>query len=85
MCVRHASKKTIGTIHNAGNAKPKRRGWKFTDGDSVHAGNILVTQTKTRFHPGLNVIIYDKTFLCIHVGINLTINKYDFCLGWVWQ
>ncbi|XP_033226615.1 50S ribosomal protein L27 isoform X2 [Belonocnema kinseyi] len=54
--VRYKAKKTVGAGNkNAGNANPKHRGWKVQDGKTVTAGTVLVTQTKTRFHPGLNV------------------------------
>ncbi|XP_014219164.1 uncharacterized protein LOC106647340 [Copidosoma floridanum] len=55
VCCRNASHKTGTTTQNAGNSKAKHRGWKVQDGHKVHRGNILVTQNRTRFHPGLNV------------------------------
>ncbi|KAL0118433.1 hypothetical protein PUN28_009236 [Cardiocondyla obscurior] len=54
--VRHASKKaSTSTRNKGGDSRPKHRGWKVQDGTEVHAGKLLVTQRKTRFHPGLNV------------------------------
>jgi len=56
VCVRHASKKSSASTRNkGGHSRPKHRGWKVQDGTIVQAGRLLVTQRKTRFHPGLNV------------------------------
>lgn len=58
VCVRYAAKKASGSTRNKpGHPRPKHRGWKVQDGHYVQAGHILVTQLKTRFHPGLNVSI----------------------------
>lgn len=51
---------------NAGNAKAKHRGWKCQDGHIVHTGNILATQNKTNWHPGLNVRLNFFFLLYIH-------------------
>ncbi|XP_072744760.1 large ribosomal subunit protein bL27m isoform X2 [Anoplolepis gracilipes] len=56
ICVRYASKKaSTSTSNSSGNPRPKHRGWKVQDGHHVKVGQILVTQLKPRFHPGLNV------------------------------
>ncbi|KMQ96600.1 39s ribosomal protein mitochondrial-like protein [Lasius niger] len=56
ICVRYASKKAgTSTSNRPGHPRPKHRGWRVQDGHYVHAGTILATQLKTRFHPGLNV------------------------------
>ncbi|KAL7306505.1 uncharacterized protein LOC106648429 [Trichogramma pretiosum] len=55
VCSRNAAKKTSGTTSNAGNSKPKHRGWKRQDGSVVTVGTSLATQNCTRWHPGLNV------------------------------
>ncbi|EZA48855.1 hypothetical protein DMN91_004888 [Ooceraea biroi] len=56
VCVRNASKKGgTSTRNRGGHPRPKHRGPRVTDGDTVHAGKMLVKQHKTRFHPGLNV------------------------------
>ncbi|XP_011504397.1 PREDICTED: 39S ribosomal protein L27, mitochondrial [Ceratosolen solmsi marchali] len=52
---RFASKKSGTSTQNAGNSKPKHRGWLKQDGHIVRTGTILVKQRTTRFHPGLNV------------------------------
>ncbi|KAK1163909.1 39S ribosomal protein L27, mitochondrial [Acipenser oxyrinchus oxyrinchus] len=54
--VRYASKKAGGSTKNLGGKSPGRRyGFKKTDGNFVHAGNILATQRLIRWHPGANV------------------------------
>ncbi|XP_032676323.1 39S ribosomal protein L27, mitochondrial [Odontomachus brunneus] len=56
VCVRYASKKASSSTRiKPGHPRPKHRGWKVQDGHNVHAGHILATQLKARFHPGLNV------------------------------
>lgn len=58
VCVRYASKKaSTSTRIKPGHPRPKHRGWKVQDGHYVQAGHLLVTQLRTRFHPGLNVSI----------------------------
>ncbi|KAM4714955.1 large ribosomal subunit protein bL27m [Anableps anableps] len=54
--VRFASKKAGGSTKNLGGKSPGRRfGFKKMDGNFVHAGNILATQRKMRYHPGAHV------------------------------
>ncbi|KAK6478422.1 39S ribosomal protein L27 [Huso huso] len=54
--VRYASKKAGGSTKNLGGKSPGRRyGFKKTDGNFVHAGNVLATQRLIRWHPGANV------------------------------
>ncbi|XP_007561868.1 39S ribosomal protein L27, mitochondrial-like [Poecilia formosa] len=54
--VRFASKKAGGSSKNLGGRSPGRRfGFKKVDGSFVHAGNILATQRKLRYHPGAHV------------------------------
>lgn len=43
------------TANQKGNVTGKRRGVKKFGGEKVVAGNILVRQLGTKFHPGLNV------------------------------
>ncbi|CAK9795558.1 39S ribosomal protein L27, mitochondrial [Anthophora quadrimaculata] len=55
-CVRYASKKISGSTRNKPiKLKPKHRGWKVQDGHMVRQSQILATQRKPRFHPGLYV------------------------------
>ena len=50
-----AHKKGTGSSHNGRDSEAKRLGVKRSDGQSVLAGNILVRQRGTKFHPGNNV------------------------------
>jgi len=50
-----AHKKGQGTTRNGRDSISKRLGVKRYGGESVLAGNILVRQRGTRFHPGANV------------------------------
>jgi len=50
-----AHKKGQGSTRNGRDSNPQYRGVKRGDGQSVLAGNILVRQLGTRFHPGKNV------------------------------
>ena len=50
-----AHKKGVGSTRNGRDSKAKRLGAKRSDGQAVLAGNILVRQRGTKFHPGNNV------------------------------
>lgn len=50
-----AHKKGQGSSRNGRDSNGQRRGVKRFGGQSVRAGNILVRQVGTKFHPGLNV------------------------------
>lgn len=50
-----ASKKGVGSSKNGRDSESKRLGIKRENGQAVVAGNILVRQRGTVFHPGLNV------------------------------
>ena len=50
-----AHKKAGGSTRNGRDSESKRLGIKKFGGESVIAGNILVRQRGTTFHPGLNV------------------------------
>lgn len=50
-----AHKKGQGSSRNGRDSLPKRRGIKKFGGESVIAGNILVRQVGTKWHPGRNV------------------------------
>ena len=50
-----AHKKGVGSSRNGRDSNPKRLGVKRYGGARVLAGNILVRQRGTRFHPGNNV------------------------------
>lgn len=50
-----AHKKGQGSSRNGRDSNAQRRGVKRFGGEEVQAGNILVRQVGTRFHPGKNV------------------------------
>ena len=50
-----AHKKAGGSSRNGRDSQSKRLGVKRYGGESVSAGNILVRQRGTKFHPGENV------------------------------
>lgn len=50
-----AHKKGVGSTKNGRDSESKRLGLKRADGQQVLAGNILVRQRGTHFHPGENV------------------------------
>ncbi len=50
-----AHKKAGGSSRNGRDSGGQRRGVKRVGGESVRAGNILVRQLGTKFHPGKNV------------------------------
>ena len=50
-----AHKKAGGSSKNGRDSESKRLGVKLYGGQVVKAGNIIVRQRGTRFHPGVNV------------------------------
>ncbi|NOY86133.1 MAG: 50S ribosomal protein L27 [Deltaproteobacteria bacterium] len=50
-----AHKKAGGSSNNGRDSRSQRRGVKRFAGEMVRAGNILVRQCGTKFHPGVNV------------------------------
>ena len=65
-----AHKKGVGSTKNGRDSESKRLGVKKADGQSVLAGNILVRQRGTKFHPGNNVGIGgDDTLFATADGI----------------
>jgi large subunit ribosomal protein L27 len=50
-----AHKKGQGSSRNGRDSNGQRRGVKRFGGQHVRAGNILVRQVGTKFHPGTNV------------------------------
>ena len=65
-----AHKKGTGSSHNGRDSEAKRLGVKRSDGQPVLAGNILVRQRGTKFHPGNNVGIgKDDTLFALTDGV----------------
>ena len=50
-----AHKKAGGSTRNGRDSESKRLGIKIYGGQVVNAGNIIVRQRGTKFHPGANV------------------------------
>ena len=55
-----AHKKAGGSSRNGRDSAGQRRGVKRFGGQQVLAGNILVRQLGTRFHPGDGVVKFEK-------------------------
>ena len=65
-----AHKKGMGSTRNGRESESKRLGVKIFGGQVVRAGNILVRQRGTKFHPGRNVGIgKDHTLFALSEGI----------------
>ena len=69
-----AHKKGQGSVKNGRDSESKRLGLKRADGQIVPAGNILVRQRGTKFHPGTNVGIGSDDTLFALVDGNV---KYE--------
>jgi large subunit ribosomal protein L27 len=64
-----AHKKGVGSSRNGRESQSKRLGVKKFAGEVVRAGNILVRQRGTQFHPGPNVGIgNDHTLFALADG-----------------
>jgi len=50
-----AQKKGVGSTRNGRDSNPKYLGVKLFGGQMVEAGNIIVRQRGTEYHPGTNV------------------------------
>jgi len=50
-----AHKKAGGSTRNGRDSHSKRLGVKCSDGQWVRAGNIIIRQRGTQFHPGANM------------------------------
>ncbi|MEH6822332.1 MAG: 50S ribosomal protein L27 [Motiliproteus sp.] len=65
-----AHKKAGGSTNNGRDSESKRLGVKRFGGQKVLAGNILIRQRGTRFHPGNNVGIgKDHTLFATSEGV----------------
>lgn len=72
-----AHKKAGGSTKNGRESNPKMRGVKRYGGQKVNAGEILVRQVGTQFHPGKNVGLgRDFTIYSMIEGI-VTFERYD--------
>jgi len=50
-----AHKKGVGSSRNGRDSNPKYQGPKKYGGEKVRAGNIIIRQDGTKYHPGNNV------------------------------
>ncbi|MGH7738477.1 MAG: 50S ribosomal protein L27 [Candidatus Tyrphobacter sp.] len=65
-----ASKKGAGSTRNGRDSNAQRLGIKKYGGERVIAGNIIVRQRGTRFHPGANVGMgRDHTLFALCEGV----------------
>jgi len=72
-----AHKKAGGSSKNGRDSNPKMRGVKRYGGQVVGAGEILVRQVGTKFHPGKNVRLgRDYTLYAITSGV-VTFEHFD--------
>ncbi|KJU86222.1 Ribosomal protein L27 [Candidatus Magnetobacterium bavaricum] len=72
-----AHKKGVGSTRNGRDSQSKRLGVKKYGGEVVKAGNILVRQRGTKFHPGENVGIgSDDTLFSMIAGV-VTFERKD--------
>ena len=72
-----AHKKGGGSTKNGRDSESKRLGPKRADGQFVLAGNILVRQRGTKFHPGKNVGIGDDDTLYAKMDGIVKFERYD--------
>ena len=65
-----AHKKGGGSTKNGRDSQAKRLGVKRSDGQQVVAGNIIVRQRGTKYHPGKNVGVgKDYTLFALVDGV----------------
>ena len=65
-----AHKKGVGSSDNGRDSKSKRLGVKLFGGQTAVAGNIIIRQRGTKFHPGRNVGIgKDFTLYALTDGV----------------
>lgn len=65
-----AHKKAGGSTRNGRDSNPKYLGVKMYGGQAINAGNIIVRQRGTQFHPGSNVGIgRDHTLFALADGV----------------
>ncbi len=74
-----AHKKGVGSSDNGRDSNSKRLGVKLFGGQSAIAGNIIIRQRGTKFHPGRNVGMgRDFTLYALTDGvINFQTKKRD--------
>ena len=64
-----AHKKAGGSTRNGRDSQSKRLGVKKFGGETVNAGNIIIRQRGTKWHPGMNVGLgHDHTLFATKEG-----------------
>ena len=71
-----AHKKGQGNVKNGRDSESKRLGVKRADGQFVLAGNILIRQRGTKYHPGKNVGIGSDDTLYALVNGTVKFEKF---------
>jgi large subunit ribosomal protein L27 len=71
-----AHKKAGGSSKNGRDSNAQRRGVKRYGGEPVKAGNILVRQLGTQFHPGENVGMGKDYTLFAKINGHVTFERY---------
>jgi large subunit ribosomal protein L27 len=72
-----AHKKGVGSSRNGRDSNAQRLGVKRFGGEQVVAGNILVRQRGTKFHPGRNVGIGKDDTLFALIDGTVKFETYD--------
>ena len=74
-----AHKKGMGSTRNGRDSEAQRLGVKKYGGEVVKAGNIIIRQRGTKFHPGNNVGIGsdDTLFALIHGVVKFEPHRRD--------
>ncbi len=73
-----AHTKAGGSTRQKGNRRGKRLGVKIFGGQKVDAGNVLVRQNGTRFHPGVGVQVgRDFTLTALKTGVLRFYKKFS--------
>jgi large subunit ribosomal protein L27 len=65
-----AQKKGVGSSRNGRDSNPKYLGVKIYGGQAIEAGNIIIRQRGTQFHPGMGVGLgRDHTLFALVDGV----------------
>ena len=76
-----AHKKAGGSSRNGRESESKRLGVKRYGGEQVLAGNIIVRQRGTAFHPGVNVGVGKDHTLFALVDGQVQFSIYQLCFA----
>ena len=76
-----AHKKGVGSSRNGRDSNPKYLGVKIYGGQAIEAGNIIVRQRGTQFHPGMGVGLgRDHTlFATVNGSVKFTTKRGGRC------